>query len=483
MSTGPEIGGGGSISVDTAEMLHASAVLVDTRAALGALAQRAAMSATTAQPVRRAAIEQGRDLLVQAEQEADRAADGLRTAALRYGWAEHTAADALRTGFAIDAALRGFGARLLLGPAGVPFLVLSDLGRTALFLTAAVTWEALTTGRVAPQLDPVVLRALALNLSSLDDEVRGYLVTETPAELLTEDPKRTFGTEMIAAGLAAALLRPAGAPLAVTAGAGRPVRQPRSLTELADRLPDGASPEGQVRVERYDGAGGTRWIVYIAGTVTFARDSGSEPFDLASNLLGVGHRPSDSQRAVLQAMQQAGVGRDEPVLFVGHSQGALNAVRLAEDSGYRAGGVVQFGGPTEQIALPADVPVLAVEHDQDLVPVLGGVAAGGAAGLNRVVVRRSLPDGGRAPGLNPWFPSHEMANYRETLREAEVSGSPTLGRFQTQVGGFLAGEDGTATRYRADRVLPARRAAGGALSAPAGRSPTAVGGSARPASR
>ena len=54
-------------------------------------------------------------------------------------------------------------------------------------------------------------------------------------------------------------------------------------------------------------------------------------------------------------------------------------------------------GPTGQVALPADVPVLAVEHDEDLVPVLGGTAASGAAGLQRVLVRRSLPDGGFHP--------------------------------------------------------------------------------------
>jgi pimeloyl-ACP methyl ester carboxylesterase len=273
--------------------------------------------------------------------------------------------------------------------------------------------------------------------------------------------------ESVGALLAALLLQPAGAPLTVVPTTRRTVARPAGVTELVDRLPDGHDPAGQVRIERYDGADGTRWIVYIAGTVTFARDSGDEPFDLASDVLGVAHRPGDSERAVLQAMRSAGIADDEPVLLVGHSQGALDAVRVAEDGGYAVGGVVQLGGPTGQIALPDDVPVLAVEHDEDLVAVLGGTAAPGSAGLRRLVVRRSLPDGGfgvPTSAATAEFPAHDLGAYRRTLVAAEASGDERVLAFTHRIGGFLEGEQGTATRWRARRVSPepVPTAAGGA---------------------
>jgi hypothetical protein len=331
------------------------------------------------------------------------------------------------------------------------------LDLAALVVAARTVQRTVETGRLAPQSDPVLLRALALAVASLDDGVRGALLVEGPQDLVSDDPAGAVGSERIGALLAALLLHPAGAPLSVVPTSERTVRSPRRLAELADRLPDGTEPGGQVRIERYDGEGGTRWIVYIAGTVTFDRDSGEEPFDLASDVLGVAHRSSDSEEAVLQAMRSAGVGADEPVLLVGHSQGALDAVRVAQDGGYSVGGVVQFGGPTGQVALPEDVPVLAVEHDEDLVPVLGGTAASGAAGLRRLVIRRSLPDGGFGPATSrstAAFPAHDLGAYRRTTAAAEASGDVRVQAFRDRIGPFLDGREGTSTRWRARRVSP-----------------------------
>ena len=163
----------------------------------------------------------------------------------------------------------------------------------------------------------------------------------------------------------------------------------------------------------------------------------------------------------------------EPVLLVGHSQGALNAVRVAEDGGYRVGGVVQLGGPTGQITLPEDVPVLAVEHDEDLVPALGGTAASGASGLRRLLVRRSLPDGGfgvPTSSATAVFPAHDLGAYRRTLAAVERSDDARVTAFARRIGPFLDADDGVSTRWRARRV-----------SAPPG--PTADAGSAPRSSR
>ncbi|MGN6445031.1 hypothetical protein [Amnibacterium sp.] len=462
--------GGGTIAVETDAMVVAARTLAAAEHQLAGLAARAAVCAGLVVGVaRQRHADDAVVLLQRARRQAATVAAGLETASLRYGAVEHLILDGQRDVAAALAAVTGFTLRVVacaFGPLGA-LLVGTDVVLLAGGLVAVRTLQRTAeTGRFAPQSDPVLLRALALVLSSLDDGIRGALLTETTRDVLVDDAAGPYGREDIAAVLAALLLTPAGGPLAVTRTTQRDVRSPWRLVDLLDRLPDGHEPAGQVRIERYEGPGGPRWIVYIAGTVTFARDSGDEPFDLASDVLGVAHRESDSERAVLTAMARAGIGRDDPVLLVGHSQGALNAVRVAEDGGYAVGGVVQVGGPTGQIALPDDVPVLAVEHDEDLVPALGGTAVSGAAGLRRLVVRRSLPDGGFGVPTSPAtvdFPAHDLGAYRRTLAAAEASGDARVQAFSHRIAPFLDGGPGHATRWRARRVRsgPDRTADGG----------------------
>ncbi|WP_375405265.1 hypothetical protein [uncultured Amnibacterium sp.] len=459
--SGPSVSGGGTIAVETAEMLRAAHRLTLAQEAIAGVTSRTALCVGgMAASERRSRAEAALVLLRRADGQAAAAADGLRIASARYGSVEHTILDGQRGIAAGLAALTGGTMRALvsqIGFGGMLLVAVTALDISAALVAIRILQRAIETGRFAPQADPVLLRALQLVLSSLDDGVRGALLTERPEDLLTDDPAAPYGVESTATLLAALFLHPAGAPLSVARTARREVTSPRSLASLVDRLPDGKEAAGQVRIERYEGADGPRSIVYIAGTVTFDRDSGAEPFDLASDVLGVAHRSSDSERAVLEAMRSAGIGPDEPVLLVGHSQGALNAVRVAQDGGYRVGGVVQFGGPTGQIALPDDVPVLSVEHNEDLVPVLGGTAASGAAGLRRVVVRRSLPDGGFGVATSPAtadFPAHDQGAYRRTIAAAEASGDDRVLAFRSSIAPFLDGRQGTSTRWQARRVSP-----------------------------
>lgn len=82
------------------------------------------------------------------------------------------------------------------------------------------------------------------------------------------------------------------------------------------------------------------------------------------------------ERAVLQAMSDAGVPPGADVLYTGFSQGGIMAANLASDphSPYTTIGVVTNGSPIDGFPIPPDVPVISFEHVGDVVPVLDGHA-------------------------------------------------------------------------------------------------------------
>jgi hypothetical protein len=129
---------------------------------------------------------------------------------------------------------------------------------------------------------------------------------------------------------------------------------------------------------------------------------------------------------------------------------------------------VTLGGPTGQLVVPDDVPELSVEHDEDVVPALGGLAAAGPGGLHRLVVRRSLYRGGPPPGppLVPFAAGakpHALTAYRETLALADAGPDPRIAAFEREVGPFLTASGGRIVLVRADRpVRPPRDRRGAA---------------------
>ncbi|MDQ1531660.1 MAG: hypothetical protein QOE37_1765, partial [Microbacteriaceae bacterium] len=349
----------------------------------------------------------------------------------------------------------------VLGPAAPAAALAGGAVLSLDLLGLAVAHSVLTTGRVEPQIDPAVLAGVRVALSSSDDLLRGFALRERPADLAVDDPAAPYGTQSIAA-TAAGLLPVPAAELAVAMSEARRSAPPRSLAELADRVPESKAGEPQIRIEAYpDGFGGRRWLVCVTGTVTFAPDPGLEPFDLRSDLLGIADRPTDSTAAVLGALRRAGIRPTDPVLLVGHSQGALDVTRIAASGTYAVAGVVTLGGPTGQIPLPSTVPVLAVEHAEDPVPILGGLAASGSAGLARLVLRRRLYAGEPAPGsaLVPFSAGaspHAVPAYRRTLALADHLHDARIAAFERRIAPFLSGPPGTARLVRVDRRVRQR---------------------------
>lgn len=82
------------------------------------------------------------------------------------------------------------------------------------------------------------------------------------------------------------------------------------------------------------------------------------------------------ERAVMQAMSDAGIPPGGEVVYTGFSQGGIMAANLASSptSPYEVIGVVTNGSPIDGFPIPSSVPVISFEHVGDVVPVLDGHA-------------------------------------------------------------------------------------------------------------
>ncbi|MEA2156688.1 MAG: hypothetical protein QOE11_2828, partial [Solirubrobacteraceae bacterium] len=202
-----------------------------------------------------------------------------------------------------------------------------------------------------------------------------------------------------------------------------------------------------VRVVKVDHPGRrATWIVEIPGT-DFGGDR-HDPSNGPPNLsLMRGHDPL--MKAVLDAMQGAGVGADDDILLAGHSQGGIAAMAIAGDPASRQrfshmNHVLTAGSPVGHFHPPPGVHVLSIEHDQDPIPRL-------EHGLNPdrpdwTTVTRDIGDV-PAVKLSP-FAAHNALLYAQTADR--IAGDPRLAAVNQDFGRFLgdSGEqfDTTLTR-------------------------------------
>lgn len=162
--------------------------------------------------------------------------------------------------------------------------------------------------------------------------------------------------------------------------------QPSSVEDLLDHLSDIAalsegsdSPaNGTIEIQTVTTADGqVVHIVNLPGTddlTTLPTTADDDVRDMGTNLDLIAGGVDDYQQGILEAMAEAGIGADEPVLVVGHSQGGMEAVAIAAGgSGFNVTDVVTAGSPTAQVGgYPTGVNVLSIEQHGDVVPLLDG---------------------------------------------------------------------------------------------------------------
>ena len=476
MGDGLTISGGGSTAVATDELFLAAARLAAASATLGTWAGRAAGIAAEleaadldrgagdwAEPSPADATRRLEQALRRTEHDADELSASLIASAERYGWVERTVGSFWRIAGGIVAGWLG-------AAMSSPFGVLTALGIAAnVGVAKAFGVPSLIDLVVSnPSLlsDPMFVRLVRTAVDSADElAVGAHLPGYGALGQLVGAPAAASISLALAAALGAKSLTET--PVMVTRAAGdapagypwakRTVAAPAGVADLAARVPSGEGP--QIRIERYGDVDEPRWVVYVSGTVEPALVVSEEPFDMKSNIAGLsddsalehvpvlGGQSGGGERAVRQAMDAAGVTPGDPVMVAGHSGGGIIAASLAGDPELNVVGSLSLGGPTATAALREGVPLLSVEHEEDLVPATGGW---GHPSAERLVVSRSVLDAGTT--YDTALPAHELARYRETAATIDESGEARLVAFRDLIG-FTGGGSGVVSEWTATRVV------------------------------
>ena len=294
---------------------------------------------------------------------------------------------------------------------------------------AVVLLTPVRFGQLLLRLGPVLLRLRRLAIAC-DSALIGYVDTETSLvsnlnDFRTALPVLANRLPDLAAGSTLAWASPRATNIVAT---------PPTLLQLAARLRL-LSNSGQpvVRIEQYRFGEHNRFIVYIPGTQNLSLKTTSNPFDMRSNLLLLAGGRSAASRATELSMRRAGVGAQDEVMLVGHSQGGLIALDLARRSAsglvpYRVEHVVTFGTPAGLNIANTLPNVVSFENRADLVPKLE--FRDNQPEQNWLTLEGTVLD-------NP-IDAHRMESYEQILVEKLASGE-NRAKLE-ELGGFASGK-------------------------------------------
>jgi hypothetical protein len=280
---------------------------------------------------------------------------------------------------------------------------------------------------------------------------------------------------------------PTGSPAAVTGPV--PSGVAGAVGSLYRLYPRYGGPAGAIRVDRVVGPdGAVSWQVLVPGTQTelipepalpqpaggpLAADPGwavplpypgtvlrqpanaivnDNPFDWGTNLQAFTGMDTAVQDGVIQAMEQAGVPPDEPVLLVGHSQGAMTTMRLAQDPAFterfEVRSVITVGGPVGHIDTPEGVAVLNIEHVDDLTSGLENTANPVEPGRTTVIRDLAASPDPADQGVTSVAQSHDIPAYVRTARMIDASTDPAVRAWFAASQDVLGGPgDASSSRY------------------------------------
>ncbi len=309
--------------------------------------------------------------------------------------------------------------------------------------------------------DPATVALIRQGVMIADDVMLGALgVPAAMAPMLGEDGLGVAGVPMVASlitGVAGTmgLLRETPIRMAEsTVVTTRPVDPAQGWADRLERIPaPAADGDGmQVLIEKYTMADGAeRFEVFVSGTVTFDPVASAEPFDLTSNVENAKGADAAAVRAVVEAMRAAGVDESTPVILNGYSQGGGVVARVAGMDEFDVLGVVSFGGNTGQTPIPDDVLAVLVEHNDDLVPALGGRQDN----TDALLITREAYGADNPPPPGVVVAAHRRPAYGETAEMMDAATSERITTVSSQFNQFADGATAVeVSTYRFERVVP-----------------------------
>jgi len=307
-----------------------------------------------------------------------------------------------------------------------------------------------------PQLvtGPAFVEGVRMFADGLDEGTSSFLGIPVPVAILLGATGvtgvRSSARGMLAVGPLVGLFRET--PVKVDRVPVTQVTAPAAgAVERLQRVPE----VNQLRIEKYDAPGQpARFVVYVGPTETFSPVSTNEPWDLTSNVGGVGGLDVGAYRASELAMHDAGVTTSSPVQFVGFSQGGLIASMLAGSGDWNAAGIQTFGAPAGNIELPDGLSGMAVRNTDDFIPMLAGPQ------LDHHVLqveRQAFAAGEPLPTYHA-APAHQRDAYVATAAVVDSASSAAVREQNAALDSFTsdyAAQHGsliTVTSYHATRV-------------------------------
>ncbi|QAV70642.1 hypothetical protein ESZ53_09450 [Salinibacterium sp. UTAS2018] len=475
MSDSLTISGGGSTAVSTTEMLVSASALQRTagmsRDIAGAISmvdarlttnQLVSLGIPTAAALAENDLECAFTQLHAVADRAERLSGLVRFAADSYGLAEAFAEGLTRKFSAEAAALFGF-----LFPKHLAVLGVTLVGVPVVLGFAAA---AMVTGRQPAELmadkefmarlntlisDPLFVQTVRFGVMNVDEIVAGAAGLP-PVLVGLLSTTGVIGLSSSAAGvgrIAGLAGKMAETPVALVSKSDTSsVKPAQTVEERAERIPQPTDESPfQVSIETTSRPGEEdTFELYIGGTVDFAFGDSAQPFDGSSNVNLAAGQEAAALKAVLRAMAEAGITAESEVVINGYSQGAAVAALIAASGDFNVTGVLSFGGNTGQIPIPVTVDTVLVEHEDDIVPAVGGPQDNQHA---TVVTREAF--GGRELPEGVLAPAHQLSEYRETARLMDSDDSEELRAVIAQLTPKVyADASTTVTSYEFERVKP-----------------------------
>ncbi|WAB81703.1 hypothetical protein OVN18_01400 [Microcella daejeonensis] len=273
---------------------------------------------------------------------------------------------------------------------------------------------------------PVLLKVALVVMSVLPAVIALVLMRErlSPAPVLEplDDDGETYGPDDPRYDPGA----PYGPQLRVNSRLDEDGLTSETHVEIAEMLDENGVPTGAWRVTLPSTQDWEILNGVFEGAPDPAGDQGALN-DLSSNLalMLAPDIQAPYERAVIQAMRDAGIGPNDPVLLSGWSQGGILAAKMAADPDlpFSIDAVFAAGAPIDHFDIPDDVAVVSIQHRGDVVPLLD--AAGPPQRPNWLtIVDDPLNERGQ-PG-----PPHNARTYALTADRELVRGGTVVDRQQ-----------------------------------------------------